>query len=138
MVYTTIAKGTSYVLKLKQLSSILFSISISLMKCLYLCFHPQTAICSRHLDFPYLCIRIAMLSITGAMCTSPTDMLEILSNTWPLMHHIQNLCYQAALWLAAVPNTHLLCLFVNWAAKKICQETLVISSLPHLCVCNRS
>ena len=46
---------------------------------------------------------IALLSITGTMCTTASDVLEILANVWSIELHIQNLCQQAALWLATCP-----------------------------------
>lgn len=74
--------------------------------------------------------RIAMLSITGAMRTAPTDSLEILSNTWPIAHRIQNICQQATLRLAAVPLSHPLHPFVKNAANRFVKRHR--SSLHHL------
>jgi hypothetical protein len=132
-----LAKGMAYILQLKRLSSTSFGIPVTLMKRLYLAvalpktlyavdvwirpiyknenkgLTPGSKGVIRKLNSIQ---RTAMLSITGAMHTSPTDSLKILSNTWPLSHHIQNLCHQVALRLAAVPNTHPLHLFVSRAA----------------------
>jgi ribonuclease HI len=47
-----------------------------------------------------------MLSITGAMRTTATDTLEAHAKLLPLEHCLQNLCFQAAIRIAAHPPTH--------------------------------
>jgi hypothetical protein len=122
-----IAKGTAYAIQLKHLSSSSMGIPMSLMRQLYTAvavpkmlytidvwfrpiytsstdiMQPGSKGAARKLESVQ---RIALLSITGAMHTSPTDLLEILSNIWPISHHIQNLCQQAAIRLSARPTSH--------------------------------
>lgn len=62
--------------------------------------------------------RVAALSITGAMRSTATDTLKVHAKLLPMEHRMQNLCYQAAVHLAAHPPSHPLCDPVRKAARK--------------------
>ena len=52
--------------------------------------------------------QIATMVITGALHTSTTDILEVHANLWPIELLMHWTCHRAVLWLAALPDTHLL------------------------------
>src|SRR6266481_3661843 len=52
--------------------------------------------------------RIATTAITGALCTTATDVMEIHANLLPAELLLHKICYRATLWLVALPDTHLL------------------------------
>ncbi|KAG2127091.1 hypothetical protein DEU56DRAFT_689516, partial [Suillus clintonianus] len=74
--------------------------------------------------------RTTAINITGAMRTTALDTLEAHTKLMPLQHRLQNLCYQAAIHLAAHPPTHPLYLPTRKAAK--CLVKRHQSSLHHL------
>ena len=52
--------------------------------------------------------RIAMVAVTGALCTSATDVMEVHANLWPVELLLHNICHRVALRLAVLPESHLL------------------------------
>ena len=52
--------------------------------------------------------RVAVLVITGAMCTTATDMIDLHVDLLPMWLVTHRLCQQAALRIASLPETHLL------------------------------
>jgi len=111
-----IAKGTSYVHQLRRFSSTSSGIPLSLMRQLYLSVALPKMLYAADLWFCPIfgadgdtqkrgsmgvarrlsrVQRIAALSITGAMHTTATDILEAHSKLLPLEHRLQNLCYQS-------------------------------------------
>lgn len=60
--------------------------------------------------------RIAALSITGTMRTSPTDVLEAHANLLPIPLLLQNICHRATVCLATLPQSHPLYSKLQWIA----------------------
>jgi len=58
--------------------------------------------------------RIAALSITGAMRTSPTDSIEAHANLLPIPILMQKICQRATVRLATLPQTHPLHKKLRW------------------------
>jgi hypothetical protein len=146
-----LAKGTAYVFQLRRLSLTSTGIPLSLMRQLYLAVALPKMLYAVDLWFRPLFVgdgdtpqhgsisvvrrlcrvqRIAALSITGAMRTTATDVLEAHAKLLPLEHRLQNLCYQAAIRLAAHPPSHPLFAPVRRAAKRFVRHHR--SSLHHL------
>ena len=50
--------------------------------------------------------RIATVAITGALRTTATDMMEAHANLWPMELLMHRICHRAAMWLAALPESH--------------------------------
>lgn len=50
--------------------------------------------------------RIATITITGAMCTTATDALEVLADIHPIDLLLSDACHRATLRLASLPETH--------------------------------
>jgi hypothetical protein len=50
--------------------------------------------------------RAGTLTITGGLCTSPTDTLDALANTLPIESTIEKWCFRAAVRLASLPDWH--------------------------------
>ena len=73
---------------------------------------------------------IALLSMTGALQTTATDILEAHANLLPLDLWIQNLCHQAAIHLSSHPTSHPISLLIQHASK--CYIKRHKSSLHHL------
>jgi hypothetical protein len=124
-----IAKGTAYVLQLHHISSTSTGVPLSLMHQLYLSIAMPKLLYAVDLWFQPLFIgtndkqqsgsigvtcqlghiqRLAALSITGEMHSTATDTLEAHTKLLLMEHRMQNLCYQAAIQLAAHPKSHLL------------------------------
>lgn len=61
--------------------------------------------------------RIAAISITGAMRTTPTDSLEAHANLLPISLLLQKLCHRAATRLATLPQSHPLHSRIKWIAR---------------------
>ena len=61
--------------------------------------------------------RIAAISITSAMRTTPTDSLEAHANLLPVPLLLQKLCHRAAVCLATLPQGHPLHKKLQWIAK---------------------
>ncbi|KIK95473.1 hypothetical protein PAXRUDRAFT_45220, partial [Paxillus rubicundulus Ve08.2h10] len=122
-----IGKGTAYVMQLCHLSLSVKGIPLLLMKQLYmlvavlkmlyavdLWFHPLYVedLDTTHWGSIGIAKRLgriqhlAIISITGTMCTTATDVLEAHAKLIPLQHRIQNLCHQAILCFAAHPPLH--------------------------------
>lgn len=146
-----LAKGTAYVFQLRRLSSTSMGMPLSLMRQLYLAVALPKMLYAIDLWYRPLFIgdgdtpqrgsigvvrrlarvqRIAALSITGAMHTTATDTLEAHAKLLPLEHRLQNLCYQAAIRLAAHPTSHPLFIPVRRAANRLVKRHR--SSLHHL------
>lgn len=134
-----VGKGTEYILQLRRLSRTSMGIPTKLMRQLYqtvailkftyaanIWFHPlfkgnstetlqrgSKRIAERLTSVQ----RIATLSITGAMCTTPTDSLEAHANLLPIPLLMQKLCHRATVRLATLPQTHPLHRRLQWIAK---------------------
>ncbi|OJA13527.1 hypothetical protein AZE42_13860 [Rhizopogon vesiculosus] len=61
--------------------------------------------------------RMAAVSMTGALCTTATDVLEAHSNLLPTSLLLQNTCHRAIIRMAALPATHPLYIPIRRAAK---------------------
>jgi hypothetical protein len=72
--------------------------------------------------------RMASIHITGAMCTTASDILNTYANLLPINLLIDKHCFQEALQLTTLPNSHLLYLHVKQATK---QKTWRHPSPPH-------
>ena len=46
------------------------------------------------------------MAITGAMCTTATDVLDLHMGLWPVHLMLRQVCYRAALRLASLPDAH--------------------------------
>ena len=73
---------------------------------------------------------ITLLSMTGALRTTATDILEAHANLLPLDLRIQNLCHQAAICLSSHPTSHPISLLIQHTSK--CYVKRHKSSLHHL------
>ena len=73
---------------------------------------------------------IALISMTRALRTTATDILEALTNLLPLDLRIQNLCHQAAIRLTSHPTSHPISPLLHQASK--CYVQRHKSSLHHL------
>ena len=73
--------------------------------------------------------RIATMAITGALCTSATDILEVHANLWPIELLMHWTCHRVVLWLAVLPDTHPLHKIVKVTA---CQDVKRHRSPLHL------
>jgi ribonuclease HI len=134
-----IAKGTAYVLQLRRISSTSTGVPLSLMRQLYLSVAMPKMLYAVDLWFRPLYIgtndkqqsgsigiarrvgrvqRLAAISILGTMRSTASDTLEVHAKLLPAEHRMQNLCYQAALRLAAHPKSHPLYVPVRKAAKR--------------------
>jgi ribonuclease HI len=132
-----IAKGTEYVLQIRRLSKTSMGIPTKLMRQLYqsvaipkftyganIWFKPllkdDTTTIQRGskgvADRLTSIQRIAALSITGAMRTSPTDSLEAHANLLPIPILMQKICHCATVRLASLPQTHPLHRKLCWIA----------------------
>ena len=49
---------------------------------------------------------MASLAITGALRSTPTDLLDLHAGLWPVHILLQQVCHQAAMRIAALPGTH--------------------------------
>ena len=74
--------------------------------------------------------RIVLLSMTGALRSMATDVLEAHANLHPLDLRIQNICHQAAIRLASHPNSHPISLLLRQVSKQYIKRHK--SSLHHL------
>jgi len=135
-----IAKGTEYVLQLRRLSRVAGGISTQLMRKLYLTvavpkftygagiwFRPtfmegadnshrgSIGVAKRLAKVQ----RIAAITITGAMRTSPSDALDAHAFLLPTPLLLQKHCHRAALRLASLPQHHPLHKVINQAAKHV-------------------
>jgi len=61
--------------------------------------------------------RAGALAITGGLCTSPTNMLDALTNLLPFHMIMEKWCYRAAAHLASLPDKHPLHKPVKLSAK---------------------
>lgn len=61
--------------------------------------------------------RIAAISITGAMRTTPTDSLEAHANLLPISILMQKICHHATVRLASLPQSHPLHKKLTWIAR---------------------
>jgi hypothetical protein len=61
--------------------------------------------------------RQAALAITGAICSTPTDLLEAMADLMPMDILVQKHCFNAATRMAALPKTHPLYKRVQHAAR---------------------
>ena len=50
--------------------------------------------------------RMATTVVTGALCTTTTDVMEAHANLLPVKLMMNRICFRAALCLAALPETH--------------------------------
>ena len=62
--------------------------------------------------------RAAALQITGALKSSPNDSLDIHADLDPLKHTIRKFCYQAAVRMCTLPQSHPLHLPIRLAARR--------------------
>lgn len=124
-----VAKGMIYVCQLHHLSSSAKGLLLRLMHQLYqavailkmlyvadLWFTPTYQDSSDSLQWGSIRVAkhltsiqwIAALSITGAIRTTATDLLEVHANLLPISLLLQNMCHWAIIHIATHPNTHLL------------------------------
>lgn len=61
---------------------------------------------------------MVLLTVTGAMRTTATDMLEAHSNLLPLHLLLEKICYRSAARLATLPQNHPLSKIVRKSAKR--------------------
>lgn len=134
-----IAKGTTYVLQLRRLSSSAKGLPLRLMRQLYMAvaipkllyaadlwFSPVYREGSNVLQRGSVGVvkrlstvqRLAAVAITGALRTTATDIMEAHANLLPIPLLLQDTCYRAALRIAALPNTHPLHIPIRRAAKR--------------------
>ena len=139
-----VGKGTEYVLQLRRLSRTSMGIPAKLMCQLYqsvaipkftyaadIWFRPlfkgnstesiqrgSKGIADRLTSVQ----RIAALSITGAMRTTPTDSLEAHANLFPIPLLMQKICHRATVRLATLPQSHPLHIRLKWIAKHNVQK----------------
>ena len=59
--------------------------------------------------------RMATAAVTGALCTSASDIMEAHANLMPIELLLNKVCHRATLWLAALPESHSL-------YKPVCQS----------------
>src|SRR6266540_1239061 len=52
--------------------------------------------------------RVATVAITGALCTTPTDLLDAHAGLLPMEPALSKVCHRAAVRIVTLPNTHLL------------------------------
>ena len=50
--------------------------------------------------------RLAATAITGALCTTMTDFLDLHADLWPAELLLQCICHRAATWMASLPIAH--------------------------------
>ena len=62
--------------------------------------------------------QIATMAITGALCTSTTDVLEVHADLWPIEVLLHRICHRAALQLVALLETHLLPKIIKMMARR--------------------
>ncbi|EIW74310.1 hypothetical protein CONPUDRAFT_67707, partial [Coniophora puteana RWD-64-598 SS2] len=75
-----------------------------------------------------------LLTMTGALRSSPTDILEIMANMRPISLTVQQMFYNAALRLAALPPVHPLAPVYQRAAKRLVKHhQTAIHLLAHRC-----
>src|SRR6266481_1312505 len=61
---------------------------------------------------------LATMAITGALCTTATDVMEIHTNLFPTKFLLHRLCYRATLRLVALPDFHPLHKIVKQVARR--------------------
>jgi hypothetical protein len=122
-----VAKGTAYVLQIRRLSTMAKGIPTHLMRQLYQAVAIPKMIYAADLwfspayrdgsDTPQKgslgtakrltsVQRIALLTITGAMRSTATDLLEVHANVLPITLLLQNFCHRAIVRISALPKTH--------------------------------
>lgn len=137
------AKGTTYVFQLYRLSSTAKGLPLWLMHQLYMAvaipkmlytadlwFTPTYRNSMDQLQHRSIKIArklsrvqcIAAITITGAMRTTVTDVLEVHANLLPISLLLQNICHRAIVHIATHPNFHPLYLLIHWAAKHYMQS----------------
>ncbi|KZV95075.1 hypothetical protein EXIGLDRAFT_611043 [Exidia glandulosa HHB12029] len=63
--------------------------------------------------------RVAATRITGAMRTSPGDLLDIHSDLWPIRLLLDKICYRSLLRLCTLPDSHPLSTYVQRTSRRL-------------------
>ena len=60
------------------------------------------------------------MAITGALCTAPTDLLDLHTGIWPVHLLFHRTCHHATMRIALLPRSHLLhSLYQKWDRRYI-------------------